>query len=71
MLLFRVFHTLNAKQGDLLFDTERQRNLLKSARLTAHGRLFETCAYLLKLLLGWALIQDVRFFKHLRYIIVE
>ena len=35
----------------------------KSARITAHGRLFETCAYLFKMLLGWALIRDVRLFE--------
>ena len=32
-------------------------------RLRAHGRLFDTCAYLFRLLLGWALIRDVRLFE--------
>ena len=32
-------------------------------RLRAHGRLFETCAYLFRELLGWALIRDVRLFE--------
>lgn len=35
----------------------------KSARIKAHGRLFETCAYSFKMLLEWALIRDVRLFE--------
>ena len=61
MLLFMLFRTQNAKQGDLLFDIERY--VLESDRITAHGRLFETCAYLFKMPLGWALIRDVRLFE--------
>ena len=40
---------------------------IRSAQITAHGRLFETCAYSFKMLLGWALIRDVCLFETCAY----